>query len=166
MKLNNVRIFANDMAKVVSKQKRIDDIVSMLEKGMETKDILRNITENYGVSISSVEKDIKEAKGTHSERNKQREEVRISVTTEALKNELNEAIISDLELEAILCQIASGNLKIAEIVQGEAVLTDIKPSDMVNAIDKLFKKRGTYAPTKQDVSLTDKGGADKLFIEK
>jgi hypothetical protein len=71
-----------------------------------------------------------------------------------------------LELEAILCQIASGNLKIAEIVQGEAVLTDIKPSDMVNAIGKLFKKRGSYAPTKQDLTLLDKGGGDKLFIEK
>ena len=154
------------MAKVVSKQKRIDDIVSMLEVGMERKEILQELSKTCKVSDRTIDNEIKEAKKIHSERNKQREEVRLSVTTETLKNELNEAIISDLELEAILCQIASGNLKIAEIVQGEAVLTDIKPSDMVNAIDKLFKKRGSYAPTKQDLTLLDKGGGDKLFIEK
>jgi hypothetical protein len=154
------------MAKVVSKQIRIDEIVSMLEQGMETKDILRKITENYGIGKSSVEKYIKEAKVIHSERNKQREEVRLSVTTEVLKNELNEAIISDMELEAILCTIAKGNIEVEEIIRGQAVLRNVLPSEQIGAIDKLFKKRGTYAPTKQDVNLTDKGGADKLFIEK
>jgi hypothetical protein len=154
------------MAKVVSKQIRIDEIVSMLEQGMETKDILRKITENYGIGKSSVEKYIKEAKVIHSERNKQREEVRLSVTTEVLKNELNEAILSDMELEAILCTIAKGNIEVEEIIRGQAVLRNVLPSEQIGAIDKLFKKRGTYAPTKQDVNLTDKGGADKLFIEK
>jgi hypothetical protein len=154
------------MAKVVSKQKRIDDIVSMLENGFERKEILQELAKTCKVSNRTLDYEINEAKTIHSERNKHKEEVRLSVTTETLKNAVNEAIISDMELEAILCQIAQGNLKIAEIVAGEAVLTDIRPNDMVNAIDKLFKKRGTYAPTKQDVNLTDKGGADKLFIEK
>jgi|LakMenEpi03Aug12_release.lakeMendotaPanAssembly.Ray.scaffolds.fasta_scaffold544502_1 hypothetical protein len=31
---------------------------------------------------------------------------------------------------------------------------------------EISKIEGDYAPTKQDVNLTDKGGADKLFIEK
>lgn len=146
------------MAKVQSKQNRIDKIVAMLEMGMERISILQKLTKTYNVSDSTIDKEIKEAKLVISERNKQREEVRLSVTTEALKNEINEAIISDLELEAILCQIAQGNLKVAEIVGGEAVLTDIRPNDMVNAIDKLFKKRGTYAPTKQ--AITDVEGND------
>lgn len=152
------------MAKVVSKQKRIDDIVSMLEMGIETKDILRKVTESYGISISSVEKDIKEAKTIHSERNKQREDVRLSVTTEALKNELNEAIISDLELEAILCTIAQGNLQVEEIIRGEAVLRNVLPSEQISAIDKLFKKRGTYAPTKQDVKINKIGIDEENYI--
>jgi hypothetical protein len=64
--------------------------------------------------------------------------------TTQYKEQLNEAIKSDLELEAILCQIATGGLKIETIVQGEAVLRDVTPTEMITAIDKLYKKRGLY----------------------
>lgn len=146
------------MAKVVSKQKRIDDIVPMLEEGIETKQILRKITESYGVSIASVEKDIKDAKLIVAERNRQKEAIRVDITTKVLKKVLEKAIRSDMELEAILCTIATGNAKVEEIVQGKAVFRGITPSEMTNAIDKIFKKRGSNAPTK--VAQTDVEGND------
>ena len=150
-----------------NKQQYIDFIVECFDKGVaERVDVMASIGKKWQLSERTFDRYFKIAKGAIQERNKHLESARLSVMTENIKDAVNEAIISDLELEAILCQIAQGNMKIAEIVGGEAVLTDIKPNDMVNAIDKLFKKRGTYAPTKQDVNLTDKGGADKLFIEK
>ena len=136
------------MAKVASRQKRVMDILPMLEKGMERKDIVQKIRKTFGVSERSVDNAIKEAKKILEERNKQNEAIRQEQTTQALKESLNEAIISDLELEGILCTIATGNIKVEEIIKGEAVLRDISPMEQIAAIDKLYKKRGSYAPVK------------------
>lgn len=65
---------------------------------------------------------------------------------------------TDLELEQILCQIASSNLEVEEIMGGAAVLRGATPGEMCKAIDLLFKKRGSYAPTK--VANTDGHGND------
>ena len=146
------------MAKVQSKQNRIDKIVAMLEMGMERKAILQKIAKTCKVSARTVDDEIKQAKLVVTERNKQKEAIRVGITTEILKNDLEKAIRSDMELEAILCTIATGNAKVEEIVQGKAVLRGITPSEMTNAIDKIFKKRGSNAPTK--VAQTDVEGND------
>jgi len=66
---------------------------------------------------------------------------------------------SDLELEAILCQFAAGNLSVAEWVKGEVVLRDVTPMESIAAISQIFKKRGTYAPTKTDLTT----GGEKII---
>jgi hypothetical protein len=59
---------------------------------------------------------------------------------------------SDLELEAILCQFASGNLSVSEWVKGQVILRDVTPMESIAAISQIFKKRGSYAATKTDLT--------------
>jgi hypothetical protein len=142
------------MAKIASKQKRITDIVFMLEQGMERKAILQKLSKTCKVSSRTLDNEIKEAKVILTERNSQREAVRLATTTETIKEAVKEALLSDLELEAILCKIAAGKMEVEQIFGENVVLREVTPSEMVNAIDKLFKKRGSNAPTKSDVNMT------------
>lgn len=73
---------------------------------------------------------------------------------EAAKNGLK----TDLELEQILCQFATNNVEVEEWVKGEAVLRGISPTESINAIAQIFKKRGSYAPTKTDIT----SGGEKI----
>ena len=146
------------MAKVLSKEKLTMDIVSMLEKGMERRQICEKLLKSAKVSRGTVDRGIKAAKVVISKRNEQREAIRLSVTTEEIQKAAKDAIISDLELEAILCTIATGKIKIQEIVQGVGVLRDVSPSEITKAIDLIFKKRGSNAPTK--LAHTTKDGDD------
>ena len=56
-------------------------------------------------------------------------------------------------------------MRIAESIAMNAEMNST-PSDQLKALDYLSKIEGDYAATKQDVSLFDKSGADKIFIEK
>jgi hypothetical protein len=142
------------MTKIVSKQKRITDIVSMLEQGMERKAILQKLAKSCKVSARTLDNEIKEAKNIVSERNKQREEVRLTTTAETIKEAVKGALLSDLELEAILCKIAAGKMEVEQVFGENVILREVTPSEMVNAIDKLFKKRGSNAPTKNETNIT------------
>jgi hypothetical protein len=146
------------MAKNATKQKRIDDITEMIEKGTETKEILRLITENYGTSESTVEKDIKKAKLIVAERNNHKEIVRLEQTTQAIKDAVNEAILSDFEIEGILCKIASGNMHVEQIFEGKPVLRDITPMEVISAAKVIFAKRGSNAPAR--IAQTNVSGED------
>lgn len=146
------------MAKVASKEKRILDIALMLEKGLERKEILQELSKNFKVSSRTIDSEIKEAKNIVSERNKQRENIRQEKTSQALKDELNKALKSDLELEAHLCKIAFGEIEVEDKQQSDQFgLTTFKrkptASEMTKAIDVLFKKRGVYV-TKQQTEIT------------
>ena len=151
------------MAKVASKDKYILDIASMLEQGMNRKAILQKVAKTCKASARTLDDYIKAAKKIVAERNEQKEKLRMEQTEQSLKEALNEAIKSDLELEAILCTIATGNLKVEEIVAGKAIIREVTPYEQISAIDKIFKKRGSNAPTK--VANTDpEGNAIKQVI--
>lgn len=141
---------------VAVKQKRIADIALMLEEGMETKTILRKLTKAYGKSISTFEKEIKSAKEIVNKRNAEKEAIRQSLLTEEYKNALNEAIISDIEIEAILCKLVTGNMQVSEMVLGIPVLRDITPTEIIQAAKTLYTKRGSNAPTRQDLTTNGK----------
>lgn len=72
--------------------------------------------------------------------------------SEEQKSALQDNLRTDLELEMILCQIATGNLQIEEWIKGEPILRNVTPFEQINAIDKIYKKRGSYAPIKQEHS--------------
>lgn len=138
------------MSKVAGKQKRIDSIVSMLEKGMERKDILQTLAKSCKASARTLDSELKEAKLIVSKRNEQKEKIREAVTEEEYKEVVKGQIVSDSELEAILCKIATGNMEVEEFIKGVPILRGVTPSEQIQAIDKIYKKRGVYAPIKQD----------------
>lgn len=84
----------------------------------------------------------------------------ISETEEAVKKGLK----SDLELEMILCQIASGNVEVEEWIKGESVLRSVSPMEVINAAKVIFTKRGSNAPTK--VAQTNAAGEDVPLNER
>lgn len=142
------------MAKLASKQKRIADIADMLEVGMERKQILQKLSKTFKGTSRVIDSEIKEAKLIVTDRNKVKEAIRLEQTSAATKAAVNKAIISDLEVEAILCTIITGNIKVEEIVKGKAILRSVSPMEQIAAADKIFKKRGSYAPEKKELSGT------------
>lgn len=76
---------------------------------------------------------------------------------EAISNATKEGLKTDLELELILCSIASQDIEVEEWVRGEAVLRSVSPGEIVAAVKTLFQKRGSNAPTKNQISFTKVG---------
>lgn len=144
------------MAHIASKQKRITDIALMLEQGMERKQILQKLAKTCKVRERTLDNEIKEAKDILAERNKHKEKVRLEQTEQSIKDAVNEAILSDLEIEGILCKIASGNMQVQEMLAGVPVLRDISPNEIINAAKVIYLKRGSNAPTK--INQTISGG--------
>lgn len=140
------------MVKTSSKTKRVSDITEMLAQGWSRKQILQKITKNYKLSESSIDKEIKEAKKVVAERNRQAEDIRLRVTEQSTEEAIKQGLKSDLELELILSQIASGNLEVEAWIKGEAVLRGVTPMESIAAIDKIYKKRGAYAPEKKELT--------------
>ena len=142
------------MAKVASKQKRISDIALMLEQGLERKQILQKLAKTCKAGERTLDNEIKEAKLILSDRNTHKESLRLEQTEQTIKDAVNEAILSDLEIEGILCKIASGNMQVQEMLAGVPVLRDISPNEIINAAKVIYLKRGSNAPTKIDQRVT------------
>lgn len=130
------------------------DILSMLEKGMERKQICEKLIKTAKVSKGTIDRGIKAAKVVLSKRNEEKEAARLSVTTEEIQKAAKEAIISDLEIEAVLCNIIKGGYQVQEIVKGGVILKDVTPSEIVNAAKVIFLKRGSNAAIKLNNHIT------------
>lgn len=140
------------MTKVASKQKRILDIVSMLEKGATRKEVLQHFSKKCKLSARTLDNEMKEAKIAVDERNKEKERIRVEQTTRSIKNSVNEAIISESEIDAVLSTIVTGRLEVEEIIRGDAVLRSVSPMEVIAAADKLYKRKGSYAAAKVEHS--------------
>jgi hypothetical protein len=127
---------------------RVGAITESLEKGESAKAIMAEFTKRWQVSERTVKTCIALARGRIGERNKMKQAIIEEVRKEAIAKAAKEGIISDMELEAQLCKIAMGELEITKTViqNGEEKKIKCKPTpfDMVLAIDKLWKKRGSY----------------------
>lgn len=64
---------------------------------------------------------------------------------------VEKGLLTDLECEHILCVIATNNIKVQEIKGGEVVLRGITPTEIMKAVELLFKKRGSNAPYQQEI---------------
>lgn len=154
--------FYGNMGKVkpsnlASKQKRVEEITAMLNKGMDRKAILQQFAKTYKISARTVDNEIKEAKSIIAGRKEEAEQIRLAATKAMTEEAIKEGLRSDLELEVILCQIAGGGVQVAEWVKGEAVLRGPTPTEIVNAAKALWLKRGSNAPVKSSVSITNLG---------
>src|ERR1700749_320600 len=139
------------MTKVASKQKRILDIVSMFEKGATRKEVLQHFSKKCKLSARTLDNEMKEAKLVVDERNKEKERLRVEQTEQTIKESVNQAIISESEIDAVLSMIVTGRIEIEEIIKGEAVLRSVSPMEVIAAADKLYKRKGSYAPQKKEI---------------
>jgi hypothetical protein len=130
----------------------------MIVSGVARETILQLITKKYKISVGGIDKWIRQAKPAAEIRQKEAEELRVTQLQAAHLEALNKGLKSDLELEVFLCQIAMGDFEIEELIRGEAILRNASPAERIKAIEQLYKKRGSYAPTK--IAATNKEGED------
>lgn len=96
----------------------------------------------YDVMASEASKEVRQEQSN----------INVSETDEAVRNGLK----SDLELEFILCQIASGNVEVEDWVKGLSILRSVSPMEVISAARTIFLKRGSNAAIKSE--LTGKDG--------
>jgi ribosomal protein S8E len=144
-----------------------------LFSGLGRESILQEITKNYKIGVSSIDKWIKQAKPAAEARQKEAEAVRIRELDAANVEALKAGLKSDLEIEAVVSQIATGSLLVEEIIDGGAVIRNLTPNEITNAAKAIWAKRGSNAPTKvaqtngagEDVALTNLSTEDlKLLL--
>lgn len=131
----------------------VDEIVSLLRQGKNRAEIIATISKKLQRSTRTVDSLIKTATAKFKEDQELAEEVRVRELQASTAEALKEGLKSDLELEVFLCQIAMGDIEIEEIVKGEAVLRNVSPFERIQAINTIYKKRGSFAPEKRDVNL-------------
>ncbi len=153
------------MACKSSKKKRIIDITTMLIEGMERREILQKLSKTYKVSPRTIDSEIKEAKVVIYGRNRETEEIRLRVSSQMTEEAVKQGLKSDLELELILSKIACAEVKVEEWLKGRAILREISPLEIIKAIEVLYKKRGSYAPDKHELSLKPAIDYSKLSDE-
>lgn len=138
-----------------NKEAYIDFIVDELKKGnLLYKDVSSLFCTKFHLTIRSFAKywDIANAKHLECQN-----AIKEAKEVQTITNELDK--LKTLNLTKI------DRMRIAESIAMNAEMNST-PSDQLKALDYLSKIEGDYAATKQDVSLFDKSGADKIFIEK
>ena len=140
------------------KVQRIEQMKEMLRHGFDRKDILEELLKTYKVSNATMDNELKEAREFIRVEMEVKEQLRQAQLSEQLKSEINASIKTDLELDLILSQIATGNIEIEVWLAGEASTRGVAPMEQIAAIDKLYKRRGSYAATK--VAQTNTAGDD------
>lgn len=138
---------------------KIEFIVEHLAKGGERRDILAKFGEKWQDSDRTFDRLLKTASEINTERNKTKEAERQANVSEALKNEIQAEILTETEIDLIMSRIVDGNIEVREYIKGETVIRDTTPMEIIAAADKLYKRKGSYAPLK--VADTDKDGNDK-----
>jgi len=140
------------------KVQRIEQMKEMLRAGLDRAIIFQKLSETCKLSERTLDNELKEAREAIRLEMEGKEGIRQAKLSEQLKNEINASIKSDLELDLILSQLAAGECQVEEYVKGVAVIRNISPLEQISAIDKLFKRRGSYAPLKQ--AQTNTAGED------
>ena len=146
------------MASKNGKIQRIEQMKDMLRLGMDRAAILQELSKTCKLSDRTLDAELKVARQAIGNEMAAKEEIRQTNLSEQLKTEINASIKSDLELDLILSEIAIGGVTVEEYVKGEAVTRGVTPFEQIAAIDKLYKRRGSYAPLKQ--AQTDSSGQD------
>ena len=142
----------------ISKAKGVEICIKWLEDRKSRKDILQHISESYKVSDKTVDNWLKEARVVIQERQQEAESIRLMHMDAAISDAVKEGLLSDMEIELILCKIISGDVKIEEFVKGNAVLREVTPTEITNAAKVIYAKRGSNAPEKKDINFKSLDG--------
>jgi hypothetical protein len=132
---------------------RVTELTERLEKGEAVAAITAEFTAKWCISERTLRGYLAVARKQLDERNQVKQSIIDEVRTEAIVEAAKKNVLSDLEVEAVLCSIIKGDYEIEEqrLVDGKTVTIKRKPShyDVVMAADRLFKKRGSYPTEKQ-----------------
>jgi hypothetical protein len=136
----------------ISKAKGLEICTDLLQNRKSRKEILQEISKSYKVSDKTVDNWLKEARITIQGRQKEAESIRLMHMDAAISEGIKEGLLSDMEIEFILCKIISGDVKIEEFIKGNAVLREVTPTEITNAAKVIYAKRGSNAPEKKEIT--------------
>lgn len=154
-----------DKIRKISKAKGVELCADLLYSGEATKEIVRNLTESYGISRSSVEKYMKAARPIVEERQKEAERIRAREDEEAI---IQSAKRLNLSRERILEEYAKlAFFDIRKIFTVDGGLMPIKDIDDLSAAaiggiesyDEKEPESGLVLGTVKKVKISDKRGA-------
>lgn len=138
----------------------IDFIIDELQKdNVLYKDVVSVFCAKFRCSDRTFDKYWAMANKKHTETIRAKELEKQAAMSESLKDEIQAQILTETEIDLILSKIVTGGIQVEEYIKGEKVIRDVYPSDIIAAADKLYKRKGSYAPTK--TALTDTDGKDK-----
>ncbi len=143
------------------RQIRVNEIADLLSKGVKRKGIIQQIEKKYKVGQAIIDRDIAAAKPIALERQQKINEKRQLQISNHIEGQDLQNLLSDTDLELILSQIACGNVQIETWRAGVAILRGVTAFEVIAAIDKLFKKRGSYP----EIELRLKGKGNKTPID-
>lgn len=127
----------------LTREKGVEICTELLFKGKYRKDILQVIAKDYKASDGTVDKWIKLAKPKADALRKQAEKIKAEAFDSTITEALKEGLLSDIEIEVILCRIISGGLRVEEWIKGEIVLRGVTPAEQINAAKTIYQKRGS-----------------------
>jgi len=127
---------------------KIEFILSHLRNGMQRQDILAKFGENWQDSSRTFDRLLKIAVETLQVENKTKEELRGTNLSEALKNEIQAQILTEQEIDLIMSRIVDGHVEVKEYIAGQPVIRETSPMEIIAAAKELYKRKGSYAPTK------------------
>jgi hypothetical protein len=141
------------MQKKIENDFRINAIADCIEQGNSTGNITKEYAAKWNVTGRTITNYIALAKELVAERMQAKKGIVEAVRKDAIALAENKKIMSDLELEEQLCAIARGEMVLEKTITQNGIDKTIryKPShfDMILAIDKLWKKRGSYPVEKK-----------------
>jgi hypothetical protein len=132
----------------ISKVKGVEICTELLQNRKSRKEILQEISKSYKVSDKTVDNWMKEARVVVQGRQQEAESIRLMHMDAAISDGIKEGLLSDMEIELILCKIISGDVKVEEFIKGNAVLREVTPTEITNAAKVIYAKRGSNAASK------------------
>lgn len=141
----------------ISKSKGVEICTKLLSDGKSRKEILQDVGKICNASDKTIDNWMKEAKGVVKGRQDEAEAIRLMQMDATISEAVKEGLLSDIEIELILCKIISGDVEVEEWVKGSPILRSVTPTEITNAAKAVYAKRGSNAPEKKsiNVNLTD-----------
>lgn len=139
----------------LSKENAIKSILSSRKKGIDKSAILQKLTKTYKNSLKSFYNYYDEAEIQYQEFLSIVNPLIINKEAEALATVAASGILSKIERQKILTDIALGNIPLTKHIVCDGIIQEVEvvPSwgDRKAAIAELNKMDGDYAPTKTEV---------------
>lgn len=132
----------------ISRAKGVETCIELLQSGKSRKEILQQIAESYKASTKTVDNWMREARVVVQGRRQEAETIRRMQMDETISDAVKEGLLSDMEIELILCKIISGEVEMEEWIRGKVILRTVTPTEVTNAAKAIYAKRGSNAAAK------------------